>query len=300
MVSSRAIAPRLGGSSGSGQLFIHFGMLLATLAFASWWTSHTILDTARTRQATDAVLENANLRHYVAGKVASVVTPAVAPPALSAATNATHPANPALSNQRVLETRLDTVLDRQDIRARLEQFVTDAHDQLIGVGSKPAVLDQRTVRVLVKAALPTLSANDLAKVHAVRFDVPHVGVLAGTRDTLAHRFWFFLFGAIALVTLAIATSRNRKSTVKVVGAWLVGISVAHLIVLWIVPVVVVPKVSNSPWADLIAAVARALSAGIVTGLVVLALAGAAFLLADHFVGSVGAPGTLEREGVRES
>ena len=59
----RAFAPRLGGSGGSGQLFIHFGMLLATLAFASWWTSHTILDTARTRKATDAVLENAIFRH---------------------------------------------------------------------------------------------------------------------------------------------------------------------------------------------------------------------------------------------
>ena len=301
MIPRGAITPRPGGGSGgAGRVLIHFGMLLATLAFASWWTSHTILDTARTRRATDAVLENANLRHYVAGKIASAVTPAVGTSAVSAATGTAHTSNPARSGGSALETRLDTVLDRRDIRVRLEQFVTDAHRQLIGVGTKPAVLDRGTVRTLVSAALPALSATDLAKVHAVRFDVPHVGMLAGARNTLAHRFWLFLVGALVLVTLAIVTSRDRRTTVKTVGAWLLGISAAHLVVLWILPVVVVPRVSHSPWANLIAAVARALGAGIVTGLVVLAVTGVAFLVADRFVAPAGVRGTLVGEPVPES
>lgn len=267
---------------GAGGLLIHFGMLLATLAFASWWTSHTILDTARTRRTTDAVLENTEVRHFVADKVASVVAPSVGVPALNAAAG-TNRATTAASSQAVLADRLGAVLDRRDIRTKLEQFIVDAHQRLIGEGTKPAVLDRVTVRTLVTAALPHVTAKDLAKVHAVTFDVPQMGALVSARHALKDRFLLYLLGALALVALAIATSRDRRATVKVVGSWLVGISVAHLIVLWIVPVVIVPHVSNSPWAGLIAAVARALNAGIVVGLVVLAATGVAFLLGDRFI-----------------
>src|SRR5450755_2241053 len=125
---------RFGGGSGggAGRLLIHFGMLLAALAFTSWWTTHTILDTARTRRATNAVLENADLRHFVASKIASVATPAIGANALSAATGTKHATSPSAAGQIALETRLDTVLDRPDIRGKLEQFVADAHAQLIG------------------------------------------------------------------------------------------------------------------------------------------------------------------------
>jgi len=263
-------------------LLIHFGMLLATLAFASWWTSHTILDTARTRRTTDAVLENTKVRHFVADKVASVVAPSVGAPALNAAAG-TSRATTAASSQTVLAGRLAAVLDRRDIRTKLEQFIVDAHQRLIGEGTKPAVLDRATVRTLVTAALPHVTAKDLAKVHAVTFDVPQMGALVSARHALKDRFLLYLLGALALVALAIATSRDRRATVKVIGSWLVGISVAHLIVLWVLPVVIVPHVSNSPWAGLIAAVARALNAGIVVGLVVLAATGVAFLLGDRFI-----------------
>jgi hypothetical protein len=277
-------APGLGTGPGTlPKLATHVGMLLAALAFASWWTSHTILDTARTRRVADAVLENANVRHFVASEIASINTPAVGAGTVSAATGTTRTADPALSAQRALGTQLDAVLDRPDIRAKLENFVVDAHDVLIGVSTKPAVLDQQTTRALVAAALPTLSAADLAKVHEVRFSVPNVGALSNARKTLAHRFWLYCLGAIALLAFAIATTRDRRSTLRLIGRWLIGISIVHIVVLWILPVMVVPVVSTSPWADLIAAVARALSAGIITGLIVLAAVGVAFLFADHLV-----------------
>jgi hypothetical protein len=268
---------------GFGRLFIHLGMLCATLAFASWWTSHTILDTARTRRVTDAVLSNATMRDFVATKVASVTAPALGTPTLRST---------AAPNQAQLAHRLSTVLDRSDVKAKLEQFVVDAHDRLIGKGSRPAVLDQATARTLVAAALPTLSSKDLARVHAVTFDVPRVGTLAASRRALTHRFWLYALGAVLLVALAIATTGDRRATIKVVGAWLVGISVMHLVALWIVPVVVLPHVTDNPWVGLIAAVARALGAGIVTGLVVLAAVGVALLLADRLVAPWAAPASI--------
>ena len=70
---------------------------------------------------------------------------------------------------------------------------------------------------------------------------------------------------------------------KLIGKWLIGITVAHLIVLWIVPVMILPAVTTNPWAHLVAAVAHAVGAGIVTSLVVLALVGVVFLFVDHFI-----------------
>lgn len=275
-------------SGGRQQLLVHFGMLLATLAFASWWTTHTILDSARTRRVTNAVLENTDVRHYVANTVASVVAPSVGAPRLK---NATNSASAAQSNA-VVANRLNAVLDRRDIRVKLETFVTDAHDVLIGKTTKPAALDQRTVQTLVGAAVPNLTLQDLAKIHAVQFSVPRYGALAAGRKTLANRFWWYFLGALVLITAAIALSKDRHGTVKLVGAWLIGISVVHLLVLWLVPVVLLPRFSNSPWVGLTSAVAGALGAGIVAGLLVLAIAGVAFLFADRWLVPARAPSTM--------
>ena len=265
----------MASSQGRQTLLVHFGMLLATLAFASWWTSHTILDSARTRRVANAVLENTNVRHYVSDTVASVTASSVGAPALTRAN--------APATKTAIAQRLDAVLDQHDIRVKLEDFVTDAHDVLIGKATGPAVLDAHTTRLLVSAAMPQLTLADLSKVNAVRFSVPRYGALVTSRNTLAHRFVWYLLGALVLLTAAIALSQDRHGTMKLIGKWLIGISVAHLLILWFVPVIVLPHISHSPWIGLASAVAGALTAGIVVGLIVLAAAGIAFLLADRFV-----------------
>ena len=88
----------------------------------------------------------------------------------------------------------------------------------------------------------------------------------------------FLGGAIVL-------SRDKRQTLRTVGRWLIGISLVHLLVLWVVPVLIVPAVTSSPWASLIAAVAKALSAGVLAGLVLLFVAGVGILVVDRFVGN---------------
>lgn len=259
------------GRGSASRLFIHLGMLGAALAFASWWSSHTILDTARTRRITETVLESADLRNFVAGHIASATAPAVGVRASAAATHG------------VYANHLAAVLGRPAIQLKLEQFVVDAHERLLGQRTQPAVLDQATVRTLVAAAFPSVRGADLAKVHAVTFDVPQSQALFKGREALAHRFWLYFLGAIALLTVGLVTTDDRRAAVKLIGKWLVGITVAHLIVLWLVPVVIVPAVTTNPWAHLVAAVARAVGAGVVTSLVVLALVGIVFLFVDHFI-----------------
>src|SRR5690349_24705137 len=99
------------------KLPVHLGMLCAALAFASWWTAHTILDTARTRRVTEAVLESKDLRHFVASHIASATAPSVGVRAGAASTNGEY------TNQ------LEAVLGRRDIQVKLEQFVVDRSEE---------------------------------------------------------------------------------------------------------------------------------------------------------------------------
>jgi hypothetical protein len=227
------------------------------------------------------VLESEDLRHFVADHIASVTAPAVGVRTRAAATNGAY------------TNHLDAVLARRNIQLKLEQFVVDAHKRLLGERSQPAVLDRATVRTIVAAAVPAASPADLAKLHAIRFDVPQSQALFKSRETLAHRFWLYFLGALVLLTVGLVITDDRRAAVKIIGKWLIGITVAHLLVLWIVPVVILPAVTTNPWAHLVAAVAHAVSAGIVTSLVVLALVGVAFMFADHFIP---APATTAGEG----
>ena len=267
----------MSGRGSASKLLIHLGMLCAAFAFASWWTAHTILDPARTRRIAEAVLENADVRHFVANHVASVTAPAVGVTKSAVQTN------------RAYANHLDAVLARRSIQLKLEQFVVDAHERLLGERSQPAVLDQATVRTLVTAAFPSVRGADLAKVHAVTFDVPQSQALFKGRQAFAHRFWLYFLGAVVLLTVGLVTTDDRRSTVKLIGKWLIGITIAHLIVLWFLPVVLLPALTTNPWVHLIAAVAHAVSAGIVTSLVVLALAGVMFLFIDRFIPAHSAP-----------
>lgn len=277
------------GRRSSSRTLVHVGMLLAGLAFASWWTTHTVLDTARTRRVTDAVIGNVEVRHYLARAVAPVATQTLGAPTVAGAAS-TPPAAGAASATNALEQRLSAVLDRPDIRAKLDQFVVDAHSLLIGQSTTPAVLDRATVITVVSAALPALTLPQLAALPPVRISVPHVGPLSAGRKAFKNRTWLYALAALVLLAAAIAFTDDRHSTIKLIGRWLLAISAVHLLVLWVVPVLVVPSLTNSPWAGLIASVARALNAGIVVGLVVLAVAGVACLFVDLFVPATGGTG----------
>src|SRR3954447_16810424 len=124
-------------------------MLCAAIAFASWWASHTILDTTRTRRITEAVLDSADVRHFVADHIAAATAPAVGVTASAAKTNGEY------------TSRLDAVLDRRDIQLMLEQFAVDAQKRLLGKRTQPAVLDRTTVRTLVAAAFPSVTLAEL-------------------------------------------------------------------------------------------------------------------------------------------
>jgi hypothetical protein len=287
----------MSGARGAGslsRLLLHVGMLLAALSFTSWWVSHTILDVSRTQRVTHAVLSDADFRKFVAGEIAPKVVPLESldqaltgvgtPTTVATGTPTTTPTSTAqTATEDELQARVAAVLAQPGVESQLETFVVDVHKGLLGTTDQPAVLSQATLTQIVSAAVPEMPQADLAKLHAVTVTPPKLTTLTATRRLLKDKFGLLVALAAFCLAGAVVLSRNRRETLNMVGRWLIGISLAHLLVLWVIPVLVVPALTSSPWASLIAAVARALSAGLLTGLIVLFVAGVGILIADRFM-----------------
>lgn len=271
-------SPRRAGRT--AQLLTNVGMLLAALAFGSWWTTHTVYDTTRTRRVASVVLASPDLRSYVADKIAPVVANAL--PEGTGSATATAPLDP-----RQLATGISTALGRVEVQEGLVRFVGELHDRLIGVGSGPVVLDQHIVQELAAAADPGLTLADLAKIPAASIPIPQQAGLAGATGTMRSRWPWYALGSATLLVIALVMSSDRRATLQLIGRWLIGISGVQLLVFYIVPVWIVPRVTSNPWADLVASVIREWGATMVTGLALLAAVGVACVVGDHLLPSHG-------------
>jgi hypothetical protein len=296
-----------GGAAGPGALsrvLLKLGLLLAAFSFTSWWVSHTILDVSRTEKVTHVVLSDGDFRSFVAREISPSVSAAVPTASIdqalaavesgavgpvsttptsastSAPTATTTPSTSEGADQ--LNSRLAAVLGRPAVERQLENFIVDLHKALLGKSDQPAVLSQATVTQIVTAAMPSLPSTALTGLHDITVNPPKIGALSTARTLLQDKFGLLVAVAAVVLFAGIILSKNRRASTNTIGRWLIGISLVHLLVLWVIPVVIVPAVTKSPWASLIAAVARALSAGLLVVLVMLFVAGVAILAGNRF------------------
>jgi hypothetical protein len=241
-------------------------MLLCGIAFTGWYAQHTVLDTTRTERVATTVLSDVNVRNFVAGEIEPVLANA-SPTTASAVPGA----------------QLSATLADPAIQQDLSQFVGDIHRRVIGVGTGPVTLDKTAVDRLITAAEPTISPAELAKIPPVTFDVPRTASLSSSRRLVADHWWLFGLVGLAMVAGGVATSADRRAAVKVIGKWLIGLSLVQLLFLWIVPVWIVPAATNNVWALVVSKVARALNGGLVVGLFVICAVGIAALFIDLFL-----------------
>ncbi len=263
-----------------GRPIVRLGMLVAGLCFTAWWAQHTMLDPTRTERIAHVVLDDAEFRDYLSKAIQPAVSRAVPTIGVQTATPA------QVANVR---TTLATTMARPEIRTALETFLADAHRQLVGQGTGAVTLSRDSVVSMVNAAIPGLSPADIAKIPPVKFDVPRASSLQTAREFLAQWLLPALAAAIVLVIGGLALSRRRANALKIVGRWLIAISLGHVLVLWLIPVEVLPRLTTSPWVHLIASTAKAFSAGVITTLVVMLGVGVFCLFFEHFVPNTNVP-----------
>ena len=190
---------------------------------------------------------------------------------------------PSAGQVDAFRTQLADAMARPEITSELERFITDAHRHLIGETTGSVTLSKRTVETLVTAVAPTLAPADLAKIPPVDVDVPTISALNTARTFLAERLLLLFVATVALIILGLLVSNDRAASLKTVGRWLIAISLGHVLVMWVLPVLIVPRLTDSPWAHLVAGAARALGGGVITGLVLMLGIGIACIFAEKLM-----------------
>ncbi len=227
----------------AGLLFFIAAISLA-LAASGWYLQRVAFDTARSGDLARVVLRDEAIRNQVASVVADATADRLGVP-------------PADVQAQV------AALAHTDAGADLmRQIVSDAHAKLIGARQEPVQI--------TGAQLVQLTRNEaVGDLPPVVLPVEEVGALSTIRRTLD---WAVpiaaVVGAVALL-LGIVAHPRKADAVFGVGVFCIVAGLASILLGFVVPVLVLPRLDDSTWTPVVAAVARYALPVVVTVAVVL-------------------------------
>jgi hypothetical protein len=232
---------------------ISLGLLSASLALAAWWVQRTAFDTSNTAAIADAALLNPGLRGDLARGIADQVSTALG------------------VDHALVESAADATLVQPDIATAFAGVLRNIHARLIGEASGPITVPPD----LVARAI----GNDAAaQLPPVTIDIPTFSALNTARRTLRSAIPWLVFVAITTTVMGLAFHPSKPTALRILGGWLLGASIAELIIAYTIPVLAVPALVDSPYAELVAEVDKATLGPLVGVLVMLAGAGVGCLV----------------------
>lgn len=238
----------------AGLLFFIAALCLA-LAAGGWCLQRVAFDTSTSGELADVVMRDEAIRSEVATIIAGAAGPALGVPA---------------SDLRPLVEQY-VQSDDPEIRAALEEIVTQSHARLIGERAEP-------VQITGTQIVPIVRDQRAAALSPITLPVEEVGVLSAIGAGLG---WFVSGMAIAGVLAALAglvTHPRRSDAITGIGLFLIlGAAVAVLLG-FVVPVFLIPMFDAGAWVGVIPAVARQSMPIVISVALVLAVAGLALLL----------------------
>lgn len=241
-----------------GTIFLTLGLLSASLALSAWWVQHTAFNTDNTTTIAEAALQNPDLRADLARGIADQISTQVG------------------ADHALVQSAADQTLLRPDIAVAFASVLRDIHSRLIGQSSGPVVVSPelvaRAVNIPAAAQLP-----------AVSIDIPTFDALNTARQTLHDLIPILIYVAIVLVVLGVLIHSSKPAALRVLGAWFLAASVAELLIAYALPVLVLPALVDSPYAELVAEVDKATLGPLVGVLIMLAGAGVGCLVAGSWL-----------------
>jgi hypothetical protein len=214
-----------------GLLFFIAAACLA-LAAGGWWLQRVAFDTSTSAELADVVLHDDAIRAQIGTIVASI----------------------AADHLGVPESELRALVD-QYVQAGdpavddvLGQVVADSHARLIGERDEP-------VQITGAQLVPIVRNENAADLPNITLPVESVTALNLIRISLG---WFIpvmtAAGVIALL-LGLVAHPRKSDALSGIGRFLVFCAFAVVLLGWLVPVHVLPEVSDSTWIAVIPAVA---------------------------------------------
>ena len=90
-------------------------------------------------------------------------------------------------------------------------------------------------------------------------------------------------GAVVLGLLGLLFHPSKPTALRIIGGWFIAASIVELVVAYTLPVLVLPALVDSPYAELVAEVDKATIGPLVGVLIMLAGAGVACLVAGSWL-----------------
>ncbi len=241
-----------------GTICLTLGLLSASLALSAWWVQHTAFDTRNTTTIAEAALQNPELRADLARGIADRVATELG------------------VDHALVQSAADATLVRPDIAIAFSSVLRDIHSRLIGQSTGPVVVAPE----LVARAIGNPAA---AQLPPVSIDIPTFDALDTTRKTLRDVIPILIYIAVVLVVLGLLIHSSKPTALRTLGAWFLAASVFELLIAYALPVLVLPALVDSPYAELVAEVDKATLGPLVGVLIMLAGAGVACLVAGSWL-----------------
>ncbi len=239
-------------------MLLTLGLLCASLALSAWWVQRTAFDTANTSTIAEAALQNPDLRADLARGIADRVATELG------------------VDHAIVQSAAEATLVQPDIANAFAGVLRDVHARLIGETTGPVIVPAD----LVARAVGNAAA---AQLPPVAIDIPTFDALDTARRGLHRAIPLLIYAAITLVVLGLVLHPYKPAALRILGGWFLGASIAELIVAYTLPVLVLPAVVDSPYADLVAEVDKATLGPLVGVLVMLAGAGVGCLVAGAWL-----------------
>ena len=236
---------------GMALLLLHVGLALASVALSAWLVRRTALEPTRTAEVAEAVLESPELRQEIARQVSGRIGQETGELPFA------------------IEPVVEEVLRQEETASLLGGTVVASHRRLLDANAPPVIIDTTAMNVLSQGRVP----------EQYTLAVPTIGPLATARRLIDDWLPTVAVVAALLVVAGVAVHPNPPRALCQAGYWMVAATLTQVAVGYVVPVIVVPAVSDSPWADVVATAVRAYGRTVVRLLATVLAGGAVALLA---------------------
>lgn len=202
-----------------------------SLAAVSWWLDQTAFNPRASKSIAEAVLDDDDIRRQISSLIAQNAASSVGVEVVE------------------LQPYVDNLAQTPAGARVLEQVVADGHAKVIGIRDDPVQIQPEQIVQLV-------SDERAGALPPVTVPVEEVTILSTIRESNG---WVMLvsagIGALALI-LGLLAHPARSDALFGLGALLVFLAVMAVLVGYIVPVTVVPALSDATWVGAVPALAR--------------------------------------------
>ncbi len=211
---------------GLAGLILGLSLAVASLAWAGFVMTHTVLDPSRSERLADQVLDNETLRAALVSRLTDSLAAAL-------------PEGTPIPRQQ-LEDIADTALDDPTVESMVRDGIVASHQNALNGVDDPVILNATALTDAARAALvskrPDLDAV-VPEGPTLAIEMPSTGLswLGGVRTFVVRFTWGAALVAIVGALSSLIVAKNRAAVLRRVSAWAFGAAAFWLAVGYLIP-----------------------------------------------------------------